>query len=141
MIHCYVPKKNSTKHILIVDDSPDQQFLLKMLLEAKGYTTECTANGKEALNLLRSTTEMPQTILLDLNMDVMGGFEFRQLQSADPLLKDIPVVIVSGEDDVNFIQNKTNSDVIKKPLSIASLMEVIDRNVRNSAPRPLSGHI
>lgn len=98
-----------------------------MLLEAKGYTTESTPNGKEALTLLRSRTKMPQTILLDLNMETMGGFEFRQLQCADPLLRDIPVIVVSAEDDVTGIREKMNSDVIKKPFSIISLMEALDR--------------
>lgn len=122
--------KDLKKHILIVDDSPDQQFLLKMLLETKGYTTECTPNGREALSLLRSTGNMPQTILLDMNMDVMGGFEFRQLQLADPVLKNIPVIVVSGEEDVSAIEMKMESDVVKKPLSISALLNVLERNLR-----------
>lgn len=119
-----------SKHILIVDDSPEQRFLLKHLLESKGYTTESTRNGEEALILLRSRKAKPQTILLDMNMDVMGGLEFRKLQCADPLLKDIPVIVVSGEEDVSSIQIKMNSDVVKKPLSISSLMEVLKRNTK-----------
>ncbi|MEK6775242.1 MAG: response regulator [Bdellovibrionota bacterium] len=121
-------EKNQSKHILIVDDSPDQQFLLKMLLESRGYTTECTTNGKDALKLLRSRKKMPQTILLDLNMEIMDGWEFRHAQRADPLLKDIPVIVVSAEDDVISIGEKMHSYVIKKPLSITSLMEAIERN-------------
>jgi len=121
-------EKDQTNHILIVDDSPDQQFLLKMLLESRGYTTECTSNGEEALNLLRSREEMPHAILLDLNMNVMDGFEFRQLQCADPLLRDIPVIVVSGQDDIDSIQAKMNSDVIQKPLSISALFETLERN-------------
>lgn len=123
-------KKNQTKHILIVDDSSEQRFLLKMLLEAKGYTTECTPNGQEALTLLRSSETLPQTILLDLNMDVMGGVEFRQLQRADPLLRNIPVVIVSGEDNAASIRANMNSDVVTKPLNISSLMAALERNSR-----------
>ncbi len=99
-----------------------------MLLESRGYTTECTTNGEDALKLLRSRKEMPQTILLDLNMAIMDGWEFRHVQCADPLLKDIPVIVISAEDDVISIGEKMHSDVIKKPLTISSLFEAIERN-------------
>ena len=119
-----------TKHILIVDDSPDQQFLLKLLLESKGYTTESTPNGLEALILLRSGKNMPQTILLDLNMDVMNGFEFRQQQRADPLLRDIPVIVVSGELDMGAVVAQTNTEVLQKPFAISTLLAALERKTR-----------
>lgn len=116
-----------SKHILIVEDSPDQQFLLKMFLEANGYTADCTSNGEEALSLLRSNAKRPITILLDLNMPVMGGFDFRRLQRQDPLIKDIPVIVMSAEDNVALTHQKTDADVIKKPVNIANLLEVIKK--------------
>lgn len=119
-----------TKHILIVDDSPDQQFLLKLLLEAKGYTTESTPNGLEALILLRSRKNMPQTILLDMNMDVMNGLDFRLLQRADPLLRDIPVIVVSGELDMGAVGAKTNTEVLQKPFAISALLAALERKTR-----------
>lgn len=123
-------QENEDKYILIVEDSPDQRFLLKLLLEAKGYTTESTANGQEALNLLRLNKKKPQTILLDMNMDIMGGFEFRQLQCADPLLKDIPVIVFSGEDDVTSLSIQMKSEVLKKPLQISALLAALKRTSR-----------
>jgi CheY-like chemotaxis protein len=123
-------ENTESNHILIVDDSLDQQFLLKMLLESKGYTTESSLSGEEALILLHSRKKMPQTILLDLNMTGMNGFEFRQLQRNDPLLKNIPVIVVSGDDDVQSIQLKTNTDVLTKPLKINSLLTALKNNTR-----------
>lgn len=116
------------KHILIVDDSSEQRFLLKSILEAKGYTTDCTPNGQEALIFLRSQKRKPQTILLDLNMEIMDGFEFRKQQIADPLLRDIPVIVVSGVDDMSSVRARVNSEVINKPINISSLISALERS-------------
>lgn len=120
--------KSASKHILIIDDSLDQQTLLKIILEANGYTTECRSNGEEALQLLHSDARLPDAILLDLNMPIMGGLEFRKAQQQDPLLKDIPVVIMSGENDLTSTRKKTNSEVLTKPFTIANLIEIVSRN-------------
>jgi CheY-like chemotaxis protein len=118
-----------SKHILIVDDSLDSQEYLKEYLESNGYTTDCMSNGEEALNFLHSTDKMPQTILLDLYMPVMNGFDFRKQQQNDPILKDIPVVIMSGEEDQAFIREKTHTEVLKKPFSVADLLNSLERNL------------
>lgn len=122
--------KNQTIHILIVDDSKDQQFLLRMLLESKGYTTDCTSNGEEALSLLRSSRKRPNTILLDLNMPVMDGYTFRSHQIADPSLSEIPVIVMSGEENLAETKKKTRSDAVSKPLNIGMLMAALDRSLQ-----------
>lgn len=119
------------KHILIIDDSKDQQVLLKILLESRGYTTDFTHNGEEALSLLRSMTKMPHVILLDLNMPLMGGLDFRQIQRNDPALMDIPVVFMTGEEGQAFAIASSCTEVIRKPLTIWSLMDAVERNTRH----------
>ena len=74
---------------------------------------------------------MPHTILLDLNMEVMDGAEFRRLQVADPRLWDIPVIVVSGEDDVASIREKMNSEVLRKPLTVSGLLEALERSLKS----------
>lgn len=122
-------KTTPAKHILIVDDSADQRMLLKTILESKGYTTDCIANGQDALILLHTCRKLPNLILLDLRMPVMGGLEFRKIQRNDDLLKEIPVIIMSGESHADGIQAVTGTEVMLKPLSMASMMEVIERNL------------
>lgn len=133
--------QNKRKHILIVDDSLDNQTLLKMLLEAKGYNVDCTSNGEEALCLLHSGTKLPDIILLDLRMPVMDGFDFRQLQCEDPSLKHIPVIIMSGDDNTSVTKLKTNSEVLQKPLNISTLMATLERNVFRNSQSEQSIHL
>lgn len=119
---------SQTKYILIVDDSLDQQALLKLVLEKNGYKIECRSNGEEALELLHSGLKMPDTILLDLNMPGMGGLGFRQVQKQDPLLRNIPVIIMSGVDDLKNSQQDTNLNILQKPFSILNLIDIVERN-------------
>jgi CheY-like chemotaxis protein len=60
---------------------------------------DTAGNGREALDLLRASPELPSVILLDLRMPVMDGAQFRAAQRQDPSLAPIPVIVVSSEDD------------------------------------------
>lgn len=120
--------KIKKKHILIIDDSVDNQQLLKILLELRGYTTECCSNGEEALQLLKTATRLPNTILLDLRMPVMDGLAFRAMQSLDPRLKKIPVIFISADEGIDLNKAET-SDVLQKPLNISQLVKTIEANI------------
>jgi CheY-like chemotaxis protein len=84
------------KHLLLVDDNDLTRHLLRLMLNEQGYTVAGAANGQEALDWLRRLP-LPDCIILDLEMPVMDGWEFRHLQEQDPHLAAIPVVIVSSE--------------------------------------------
>ena len=65
-----------------------------------------------------------------MNMPVMDGNAFRRHQSADPLLKDIEVIIMSGESDIAQIHGLTNSQVLQKPFNISSLMSALEAKMK-----------
>jgi len=81
--------------VLVVDDDELVRESLSLALELEGYTAVQAAHGIDALLALR-TGARPAVILLDLEMPVMPGWEFRERQLADPALADIPVVVVSS---------------------------------------------
>lgn len=122
-------QNETSGHILIIDDSPDAQALLTILLQSRGYKIDCTSNGEEALRLLQSSNELPDVILLDLRMPIMDGFDFLELQRENPRIKDIPIVIMSGDEDIELTRAKTHvADILLKPLHISSIIEAVERN-------------
>jgi CheY-like chemotaxis protein len=82
------------KKILIVDDEPDVVSYLEMILQDNGYETLTAANGKEALELLRS--EKPDLVTLDISMPEASGTRFYVEMKKDPEFASTPVVIVTA---------------------------------------------
>ena len=82
------------KIVLVVEDDHDSQVELVELLSGEGYTVLATSNGKEALDVLGQIR--PHVVLLDLMMPIMSGWEVLAAMSAEPMLKDIPVIVLSA---------------------------------------------
>lgn len=92
-------KMISTKStILIAEDNEDNRFIMKMLLEMRGYRVLTAANGREAI--ANAERERPDMILMDLRMPVLNGLlTTRQLrQHADAHLRQLPVLALSAYD-------------------------------------------
>ncbi len=114
----------SKKLILIVDDSIDNQNLLELLFSAKGHKVISTSNGIDALSLLKELSHLPNLILLDARMPLMDGYQFRIEQKKNFRLRDIPVIVMTGDSDINMNEKMSFPDrVLVKPLSINSIRE------------------
>src|SRR5579872_28708 len=80
--------------ILIVDDSPENIFSLKTLLELHSFPTDSASSGEEALRkTLRNSYAL---IILDVQMPGMDGFEVAETLSGNSATKDIPVIFLSA---------------------------------------------
>ena len=90
------------KYCLVVDDSKVIRKVARHILETLNFTVDEAEDGREALD--RCGTRMPDVILLDWNMPVMSGMEFRRaLRQSDPA--DQPkVVFCTTENDVAHIR-------------------------------------
>lgn len=111
------------KTILIVDDEPDLRDALAQILRDEGYHTETAATGLEALDKLRWGLR-PMVVLLDMQMRVMTGWDFRKEQQREPALAAIPVVAMTA----GHWKKQDLSDFaarIDKPIDIDRLRSVL----------------
>ena len=114
---------NPDCHILVVEDDPDTRRAMRIVLEGEGYRVDGAANGQEALDFLRQDGK-PCVILLDLMMPVMDGWRFREEQSQDPNLAEIPVVVVSADGNVPQKASALGAaGYIQKPAEIDLLLQ------------------
>jgi class 3 adenylate cyclase len=87
--------------ILIVDDEPFNVDYLEQELEELNYETIAATNGREALDQVRASS--PDLILLDIMMPVMDGFAVLERVKADPAMRDIPVIVISANNDLQSV--------------------------------------
>ena len=92
---------NSKPKILIVDDEPFNVDYLEQELEDLDYNIITASNGREALD--KVTNEPPDLILLDIMMPIMDGFAVLGELKTDPLLRHIPVIIISAMNDLESV--------------------------------------
>lgn len=114
----------SDPYILVVEDDPDVRDLMKLLLEVEGYHVACAENGLDALAQMRRAAS-PHLILLDLMMPIMDGWQFRREQKQDPVLADIPVVIISAASDPASVAANA---FLQKPVAVHQLLETVRRH-------------
>ena len=92
---------NSTPKILIVDDEPFNVDYLEQELEDLNYNLITATNGREALD--KVANELPDLILLDIMMPIMDGFAVLNQLKTDPLLRHIPVIVISAMNDLESV--------------------------------------
>jgi class 3 adenylate cyclase len=93
-----------TGRVLVVDDTPFNRQLLRRLLDRIGHVTLEAADGQAALDLLRDpATEPVDVILLDIMMPVMDGYETLAALKSDEVLRDLPVIVISGVDELDSV--------------------------------------
>lgn len=119
-------KEKSSNEILVVEDSPTQAELIKHILEKQNYEVTVSANGKEALELMRR--QRPSIVISDVLMPVMDGHELCNTIKNDAQLKDIPVILLTVLSDMAEINKgfKLGADAyLTKPYNEEYLLSKI----------------
>jgi len=123
--------------VLVVDDEPELRRLTESVLTNHGYHVIVAAHGKDAIGHLRSSC--PDLIVLDLNMPVMDGWQFRaeQRDLANKKQAAVPVLLMTAETD-GVIHAKTLRAVgiITKPFDPDDLLHAVSAAIRSQRSAP-----
>jgi len=113
--------------VLVVDDDTDLRQLTASLLSCNGYGVIQAPDGHAAIERLAQDT--PDLIVLDLNMPIMDGWQFRaeQLRLPNGRLAAIPVLLVTGADSAGDDAATLKAvGLIKKPFDPENLLRAIE---------------
>jgi DNA-binding response OmpR family regulator len=114
--------------ILVVDDEINITQILQFSIGAEGYEVITAQNGEEAIEKARR--EQPDLIILDIMMPRIDGYEACRILKANPITKNIPVVLLTakGRDiDKKLGQEVGAIDYIIKPFSPNKLIDRIHK--------------
>lgn len=122
--------------VMVVDDDITSRMLASQALGVLGFNVLEAGDGQQALELFRQ--QRPHLVLMDVDMPVIDGFEAcRQLRSL-PYGKIVPVLMVTGQDDIDSIEQAYEAgatDFVPKPINWLILGQRLRYMLRASAVR------
>ena len=108
--------------ILVVDDSPDNVFLIQAILEEEGYKIVTASDGRTALAQVEQS--LPDLVLLDVMMPGMDGFEVTKRLRDNTSLPFIPILLITAYDHLSVAKGLDTGadDFIRKPVEVDELL-------------------
>ena len=105
--------------ILVVDDEPDQRFMLRRIFERAGHEVAEADDGAAALRAI--TRQPPDLLVTDMMMPIMEGEELiRRLRGEPATAASLKILVTSGDG----IRRDAADAVVTKPYSLQRLVEV-----------------
>lgn len=117
--------------ILVVDDEPDHRRICAAALYYNGFDVAEAATGYDALRDSNEGVARPDLILLDLQLPDISGFTVLDIIRSRPGFEDLPIICVTGVDDVGpkDIVNRGFVDLLHKPIKIEKLIGMIRKHL------------
>lgn len=114
---------------MIIEDNLDMLSYLLTKVSARNYNVLVDVNGSEAIKKLKANTLMPDIFICDVMMDIMDGYQFREIISKDPKYNHLPFIFLTAKsekaDKVKGLKLGA-IDFIMKPFSVNELMQKIE---------------
>lgn len=117
--------ETSSKRILCVDDDEITLMVFEHMLKKAGHIPVTVDNYDDALKMIKISP--PDLIMLDLNMPGKGGYWMLEEQKNNPLLKNIPIAIISGSKDDYGIHEDEVVGIYEKPISKNTMLSIINK--------------
>lgn len=117
-------RSSQTDHILVVDDSPDNLFLVQTILEEEGYKITLAEDGRVALEQIDLSP--PDLVLLDVMMPGIDGFEVTKRIRENTKLPFMPILLITAFDpaQASVVKGLDSGadDFIRKPVEVDELL-------------------
>ena len=118
--------------VLVVDDDPDFVEIISMILRREGYELDSAASGNQGLEKMRASP--PDILLLDVMMSgILDGVNVSFTMAQDPVLKNIPIVMISSIPDSPHAQDFPTDEYVPisawltKPVQPEKLVKTVQR--------------
>ncbi len=123
--------------ILIVDDSRHIRDVIRSFYDEYGFDVLEAVNGREAVEMAR--THAPDLILLDIQMPVMNGYEAAVILKNDKALKDIPLLVLTGQAFCEVTERISGmyDGYLSKPFNQEDLIKETMQCLSNRISKPL----
>lgn len=126
------------KKILIIDDLPENVFMLQDRLEHEGYEVLTAYDGKTGID--KAINDQPDLILLDIMMPEVTGIEVCQSLVSNPATENIPIILVTAKSDAEDTKEGLEAgafDYIKKPFNRIELLARVNSALKLSETHKL----
>ena len=121
---------------MVVEDDRDTREVVKLILEMDGMQVTEASDGFEALDRLHELREgdplRPCAVVLDIMMPRCSGPEFRRRQLDDPLIADVPIIVLSAVADQMRVEELKPFARVSKPFDPDQLVRAVRRACRMS---------
>ncbi len=122
------------KRIVVVDDDREISTAVRDLLAPEGFTVDCPPEPRAAL--VDTIREVPDLVILDVNMPGMTGWEFCAILRRQSATRDLPVLFLTGRSEVKdriTAMQLGGSDFLAKPFGAEELRKKV-RSLLDTTP-------
>jgi PAS domain S-box-containing protein len=120
------------RRVILAEDDLEMRTTLTDVLHHHGYAVEGVDNGAEVLEKLRQASDQ-SVVILDLGLPVMDGWQVLAEREKDPVLRRVPVIVISGQRNVEERVASAHARWVGKPILASTLLEAM-RDAESNSP-------